>query len=69
MNFDNPNPEKKYFWGVGGDVAAGYEHVSRHIFYTQHIVRTSSTELYSLVKIFLMVFEIEGIVALTIKKR
>ena len=32
-------------------------------FFTQHIVTISSTELYSLMKIFLMVFKIEGIVA------
>ena len=38
-------------------------------FYTRHIVTNSTTELYSLVKIFLMVFEIEGIVALIIKGR
>ena len=40
---------------------------SPHIFYTGHIVTISSTELYSLMKIFLMVFKIEGIVAITIK--
>ena len=40
---------------------------SPHIFYTQHIVMISSTELYSLMKIFLMVFKIEGTAALTIK--
>ena len=34
-----------------------------------HIVMTSSTELYGLVKIFLMVFKTEGTVALTIKGR
>ena len=39
------------------------------VFYTQHIVTISSTELNSLIKIFLMVFKIEGIVALTIKGR
>ena len=49
-------------------MAGEYEHKCHHIFYTRHIVTTSSTELYySLVKIFLMVFKIEGIVALTIK--
>ena len=38
-------------------------------FYTRHIGMTSSTEPYSLMKIFLTVFKIEGIVALTIKGR
>ena len=52
--------------GVGG---RGYEHKSRHILYTRHIVTTSSTEPYSLMKIFLTVFQMEGIVALTIKGR
>ena len=33
------------------------------VFFTLHIVTISSTELYSLMKIFLMVFKIEGIVA------
>ena len=33
------------------------------------IVTTSSTEPYSLIKISLTVFKIEGIVALTIKER
>ena len=39
------------------------------IFYTQDIATTSSTEPCSLMKIFLTVFKIEGIVALTIKGR
>ena len=39
------------------------------IFYTRHIGMTSSTELYSLMKIFLKVFKKEGIVPLTIKGR
>ena len=47
----------------------GYEYKSRRIFYTRHIVTNSSTEPYSLMKIFLTVFKIEGIVALTIKGR
>ena len=38
-----------------------------YILYTRHIVTTSSTKPYSLMKIFLTVFKIEGIVALTIK--
>ena len=50
-------------------MAARYEHESPHIFYTRHIVTISSTELYSLIKIFQMVFKIEDIVALTIKGR
>ena len=33
---------------------------SPRIFYTGHIVTISSTELYSLMKIFLMEFKIEG---------
>ena len=47
----------------------GYEHKSRHILNSRNIVTTSSTEPYSLMKIFLTVFKIEGIVALTIKER
>ena len=46
-----------------------YEHESHHVLYTRHIVTTSSTEPYGLMKIFLTVFKIEGIVALTIKGR
>ena len=48
-----------------------YQHKSKEppYLYTKHIVTTSSTELYSLMKIFLTVFKIEGIVALTIKER
>ena len=46
----------------------GYEDKSRYILYTRHIVTTSSTERYKLMKIFLTVFKIEGIVALTIKE-
>ena len=38
-------------------------------FYTRHIVTTSSTVPYSVMKVFLMVFKTEGIVALTIKGR
>ena len=40
---------------------------SRHILYIRHIVTISSTEPYSLMKIFLMIFKPEGIVALTNK--
>ena len=38
-------------------------------FYARHIGTTSSTEAYSLMKIFQTVFKIEGIVALIIKER
>ena len=38
-------------------------------FYARHTVTTSSTEPYSLLNIFLTVFKIERIVALTIKGR
>ena len=38
-------------------------------FYTRHIGMTSSTEPYSLMKIFLTVFKIGGLVALTIRRR
>ena len=58
------------WWGGGGGGGGGggaYEHRSRHILYTRHIVRTSSIDPYSLMKIFLMIFKIEGIVVLTIK--
>ena len=55
--------------GGVGEGKGGYKHKSRHILYTRHIVTTSSTEPYILMKIFLTVFKIEGIVALTIKKR
>ena len=51
-------------WG-GGDMNAR----ALIFFYTRHIVTTSSTEPYSHMKIFLTVFKIEGIVALTIKGR
>ena len=71
MNFDKKIQiqEKKKLVGGGGVGWGGYEHKSRHILYTRHIVTTSSTELYNLMKIFLTVFKIEGIVALTIKER
>ena len=36
-------------------------------FYTRHTVTSSSKEPYSLMKIFIRVFKIEGIVALNIK--
>ena len=57
--------------GGGGGGERRYDHNSHHILYTRHIVMTSSssTEPYSLMKIFKTVFKIEGIVALTIKGR
>ena len=57
-----------FFFGWGWSVGE-YEHESRHILYTRHIITTTSTEPYSLMKIFLTLFKIEGIVALTIKGR
>ena len=74
MIFDKESKSRNFFCvvgggGVGGVVGGGYEHKSRHTLYTRHIVTTSSTELYSLMKIFLTVFKIEGIVALIIKGR
>ena len=38
-------------------------------FLSAHVVITSSTEPYSLMKISLAIFKTEGIVALTIKRR
>ena len=52
---------------MGGGGGYEYEHNSRHILYTRHIVTTSPTEQQSLMKIFLTVFKIEGIVAISIK--
>ena len=74
MNFDKESKSWNFFflkgggggwcWGAGegGYGSARYEHKTRHIVYTRHIVRTSSTEQYSRMKIFLTVFKIEGIV-------
>ena len=68
----NPTPGDFFFFfggggggggGEGHQAAARYEHESPHVFFTLHIVTISSTELYSLMEIFLMVFKIEGIVA------
>ena len=74
MNFDNESKFRIFLffffflggggWGRGGQ---GYDYKSRYILYKRHIVMTSSTEPYSLMKIFLTVFKIEVIVALTIK--
>ena len=64
-----------FFFGGGGGggggvrCLGGYEHESCHILYTRHTVTTSTTELYSLMILFLMVFKIMGIVALAIKGR
>ena len=72
MNFDKESESRDFFLGGGGGGGGGeggYQHTNRHILYTRHIVTTSSTEPYSLVNIFLTVFKIEGIVALTIKGR
>ena len=55
--------------GRGGGSGGSYQNKSHHILYTRHIVTTSSTEPYSLMKIFLAVFKIEVIVALSIKER
>ena len=54
-------------WYIGG--GGIYEQKSRHILNTRHIVTTSSTEPYSLMKIYLTVLKKEGLVALTIKGR
>ena len=51
--------------GGGGDMNTR----AAIFFYTRHIGMTSCTEPYSLMKIFLMLFKIEGIEALTIKGR
>ena len=68
--------KKNFFKGVGwggggggGGGCGGHEHKSSHILCTRHIVTTSSTKPYSLMKTFLTVIKIEGIVALTIKGR
>ena len=56
----------------GGQVAGGWRGKrgkQPFFLYTRHTVITSSTEPYSLMKIFTMVFKIEGIVALPIKGR
>ena len=54
--------------GVGGG-RADMNTKAAIYFYTRHIVTASSAEPDDLMKIFLMVFKIEGIVALTIKGR
>ena len=58
MNFDKESKSrKKIAVGGGGGSYGRYEHESRHILYTQHIV-TTSTEPYSFMKIILTVFKI-----------
>ena len=67
----NPNPGKKFFWlggggGGGGEVKERWYRRngqdSHPIFYTRHIVMTSSTEQYGFMKkIILTVFKIESI--------
>ena len=74
MNFDKESKSRKKNLfrgggGGGGGARGGYEHKSHHILYTRHIVTTSPTKPYSLMKIFLTVFKIEGIVALTVTGR
>ena len=44
--------------GGGGGGEGRYKHDSQHIFYTQHIVTTSSAELYSFMKIILTVLKV-----------
>ena len=64
-----------FFWGEGwvevgvGGGRADMNTKAAIYFYTRHIVTASSAEPDDLMKIFLMVFKIEGIVALTIKGR
>ena len=75
MNFDKESKSRRiffFFFGGGGGGGGGggegssykrYEHESSHILYTRHIVTTSSTELYSFMKIILTIFKIESIAA------
>ena len=65
MNFDKESKSIFFFVVVlgGGGLAGEFEHESRHIFYTRHIVTIASTEGYSLMKIFLTLFKIESIAA------
>ena len=72
MNFDKEPKSrgKKFLEGVGGEGGAGMLSMNKKapiFFYTGHIVTISSTELYSLMKIFLMVFKIEGMFYITIQ--
>ena len=75
MNFDKEFKSRNFFIyffvvGGGGGNMAGDMYMRAAIFVIHDTMSRpthSTTELYSLVKIFLMVFKIEGIVALTIK--
>ena len=63
-----------FFFFFGGGGGGCEERVDMNTkaaiyFYTRHIVTASSTEPDDLMKIFLMILKIEGIVALTIKRR
>ena len=51
--------------GGGGGGGRGKRYEGPYFIYktSRHIVTTSSTQPYSLMKLFLMVFKIEGIVA------
>ena len=58
-----------FIWGGGGGVIRRQQGMNMRapmppcFFFTLHIVTISSTELYSLMEIFVMVFKIGGIVA------
>ena len=73
MNFDKEFKSRKkkqdFFFGVcvGGSSYGRYENESCDILYTLHIVITSSTKLFSSMKIILTVFKIESIAAKIIK--
>ena len=75
MNLDKESKsrtEKKIGGGGGGGGVGGRADMCTKAaiyFYARHIVTTSSTEPYGIMKIFPTVFKIEGIVALTIKGR
>ena len=61
-----------FFEGGGGGGGVDGEAMSTKLpykIYTRYIGMASSTESYSLMKICLTVFEIEGIVSSTIKRR
>ena len=78
MNFDKESKSRLYFfsfWEVGGGGRGQGEDMNTRgaIFFIYkthcHDLLKTSTELYSLMKLFLTVLKIEGIVALTIKGR
>ena len=64
MDFDKKSKSRIFLEGGGREGDGGrygrYEHESYHILNTRHIVTTSSTELYSFMKIILTVFKIES---------